>query len=203
MFANKGRLRGSELKVWSNSDAVRNCGREGERRGVVFRSRRIDYGQDGGMHSRAGWGGRGGGGGNLPLNLCEKNLWGQPIRGWVTPLSSRLVNPVPHDNSRALVLNEGVSSHTATRASLTSGLCASAHKTHKRKLLLNNGLCQSSWKDDPVAVRPDKMGKIQVIYSSWAQSHFNISITSPWRCISRMSSSSAIVQMCVLTGVRL
>lgn len=28
-----------------------------------------------------GGGGMGEGGGNLPLNLCKKNLWGQPIRG--------------------------------------------------------------------------------------------------------------------------
>lgn len=115
---------------------MRNCGREGEGRGVVFRSRRIDYGRDGGMHCRAG-GGRGGGG-NLPLNLCEKILWGQPIRGWVTLLSSRLVNPLPHDNSRASMLNEGVSSHPGTRASLTSGLCPYSHKTHGHEPFFNN-----------------------------------------------------------------
>lgn len=28
--------------------------------------------------------------GHLALHLLEKNLWGQPIRGWVTPLSSQL-----------------------------------------------------------------------------------------------------------------
>lgn len=34
----------------------------------------------GGMEEcTVGEGGKGGG--NLPLNLCKKNLWGQPIRG--------------------------------------------------------------------------------------------------------------------------
>ena len=31
-------------------------------------------------------------GGHLALHLLEKNLWGQPIRGWVTPLSSQLAS---------------------------------------------------------------------------------------------------------------
>lgn len=94
----------------------------------------------GGMEEcTVGRGGGRGGGGNLPLNLCKKNLWGQPIRGWVTPLSSRLVNPVPHDNSRASMLNEGVSSHTGTRASLTSGLCPCSHKMYEHEPFRNNG----------------------------------------------------------------
>lgn len=32
------------------------------------------------------------GGGHLALHLLGKNLWGQPIRGWVTPLSSQLAS---------------------------------------------------------------------------------------------------------------
>lgn len=46
---------------------------------------------------------KGRGGGHLTLHLLEKNLWGQPIKGWVTPLSSQLqlVNPAPQDNPRA------------------------------------------------------------------------------------------------------
>lgn len=43
------------------------------------------------------------GGGHLALHLLKKNLWGQPIRGRVTPLSSQPVNPAPQDNPRASV----------------------------------------------------------------------------------------------------
>lgn len=66
-------------------------GREG-RSCSPYWSRRIDYGRDGGMYSGREGGRKGKGRGHLALHLLEKNLWGQPIRGWVTPLSSQLAS---------------------------------------------------------------------------------------------------------------
>lgn len=153
------------------------------------------------MHCRAG-GGRGGGG-NLPLNLCEKILWGQPIRGWVTLLSSRLVNPLPHDNSRASMLNEGVSSHPGTRASLTSGLCPYSHKTHGHEPFFNNDEWRSLWKDATSPREPSHLW--QYIFILWAKKKNQVILLdkiysfffflSPWRFISMVSSY--FVHMCV------
>lgn len=86
-----------EREVWRIEGMILQCcnvpqvtvagrGREG-RSCSPYWSRRIDYGRDGGMHSRRERGRKGGG--HLSLHLLEKNLWGQPIRGWVTPLSSQ------------------------------------------------------------------------------------------------------------------
>lgn len=73
--------------------AESNCGREREGVEVHIEAGGLIVG---GMEECT-LGGREGkerktGGGHLALHLLGKHLWGQPIRGWVTPLSSQLAS---------------------------------------------------------------------------------------------------------------
>lgn len=55
---------------------------------ILYWGRGNDNGMDGGIDSSREEEKKGGA--HLALHLLKKNLWGQPIRGWATPLSSHL-----------------------------------------------------------------------------------------------------------------
>lgn len=113
------------------------------------------------------------------------------------------------------MLNEGVSSHTGTRASLTSGFfvpadtkCIKMSRFLTARCATNHGCNIVVRVVSPVEEHPDKTGKMLVfllgmIYLSWSQSGFKtFLIMSPWRHMSTVSSSSASSYLMILTEVR-